>query len=76
MLKYKVRNITFACDEETGKCRIVGAGEEINVDNPIEAFNMFWGRTGNILLNEIRDAIEKNGFNRYLGVKNGKENTL
>ncbi len=70
MIKLRIRNILFVCDEETGKCRI------INVDNPIEAFNMFWGRAGDILLNEVRDAIEKNGFNRYLGVKNGKENTV
>lgn len=76
MIKLRIRNISFVCDEETGKCRIFGADEDINVDNPIEAFNMFWGRAGDILLNEVRDAIEKNGFDRYLGVKNGKENTF
>lgn len=76
MLKYKIRNITFACDEKTGKCRITGAGKDVSTDNPIEAFNMFWGRAEYILLNEVRDAIEKNGFNRYLGVKNGKENAF
>lgn len=76
MIKLRIRNILFVCDEETGKCRIFGADEDINVDNPIEAFNMFWGRAGDILLNEVRDAIEKNGFDRYLGVKNGKEDTV
>lgn len=73
MLKYKIRGISFTCDEVSGKCHIIGAGEEIEMDNPIEAFNSFWGRAGAALLDEIRNAIEKNGFNRYLGVKNGKE---
>ncbi len=73
MIKQRIRGISFVCDEETGRCRIFGAGEDITKDNPLEAFNMFWERAGNIVRNEIRDAIEKNGFNRYLGVKMGKK---
>ena len=74
MIKYKIRDVSFSCNEETGECRIVGAGEDFVINNPIEAFNSFWGRVGYILLNEVRTAIKKNGFDQYTGVKNGKEN--
>lgn len=69
MIRFKIRDISFSCNEETGECKISGAGEDITTYNPIEAFNSFWGRAGYILCNEVRDAIEKNGFDRHMGVK-------
>lgn len=76
MIKFKIRDISFICDEENGKCSIMGSGENTVMNNPIEAFNTFWQMAGYTLLSEIRDAIEKNGFNRYTGVKNGKKDVV
>lgn len=76
MIKFKIRGVSYACNEQTGECTIIGAGWSTIMYNPIEAFNTFWQMAGYDLLREIRDAIEKNGFNRYTGVKYGKEDVI
>lgn len=78
-MKCRIKDICFDCDEVTGKCRIItgltdNGGEVqcqecITEDNPKIAFNMFIGRVGTVLWNEISQKLEKNGFNKYTGKK-------
>lgn len=42
MIKFKIRGISYACNEQTGECTIIGAGWSTIMYNPIEAFNTFW----------------------------------
>lgn len=69
MIKKKIGNIAFICNEETGKCSIVDGDKEITENNPIVAWNIFWSRAGYVQCNQLRDKLEENGFNRYTGEK-------
>lgn len=67
MIRKKIGNITFECDEETGKSRVTTEEECIEEDNPIIAWNLFWDRAGFRLGQELRDKLSEHGFDRFLG---------
>lgn len=69
MIRKKIKNITFECDEETGKSRVMTENECIEEDNPLIAWNLFWSRAGFMLGQELRDELSKHGFDRYFGTK-------
>ncbi len=76
-MKYRIKDVCFACDEITGKCRIVTGltdnGDEVHCreciteDNPKIAFNMFMARVSEVLWDELADKLEEHGINRYTG---------
>lgn len=70
MIRYKIKNIAYVLNEETGDAFIVKENEIIlRTKNPIEGFNTFWQSAGSKLANEIKDKIEAHGFNRWTGEK-------
>lgn len=69
MIKYKIENITYSCNEETGECVITDNGEIFRTQNFIEGFNDFWQRAGFPVLQGIKDKLEAHGFNRWTGEK-------
>lgn len=70
MVRYKIKNIAYMLDEETGDTLIAEENEIIlHTQNPIEGFNTFWQSAGSKVLNEIKDKIEAHGFNRWTGEK-------
>ena len=70
MIKYKIKDIAFECDEKTGRSRTIIADRITEYSNPIEGFNSFWGSAGYQLLEEVRDKIAANGFDRWTGERN------
>lgn len=71
MIKYKIKDIAYTADEETGDTLVTQEGQIvlIRTKNPIEGFNTFWQSAGSKVLNEIKDKIESHGFNRWTGEK-------
>lgn len=69
MIRYKIKDIAFECNEQTGAARIITNGEDITFVNPIEAWNSFTMVALKPLENELRDKLEANGFNRWTGVR-------
>lgn len=69
MIEYKIRNITYSCNEETGECVITDNGEKFYAENYIEGFNNFWQRAGFLVLQDIKDKLEAHNFNRWTGEK-------
>jgi len=74
MIEYKIRNITYSCNEETGECLITHNGEEFCTQNFIEGFNYFWQLSGFLILQGIKNKLEVRGFNRWTGEKNEQKN--
>lgn len=71
MIKYKIKNTAYLTDEESGDTVVTEENGAIvlHIDNPIEGFNTFWQEAGAKVLNEIKDKLEANGFNRWTGEK-------
>lgn len=67
MIRYKIKDIAYECDEETGRSRVIIGGRSTEHTNPIEAFNSFWGTAGFQMLEALRDKLEERGFDRYTG---------
>lgn len=79
MVRLKIRDVTFECDETKGTARVTTQNEQIEFNNPIVAWNAFTSRALGPLENELRDAVERNGFNRWTGIKedqHGKEDLV
>jgi hypothetical protein len=69
MIDYKIRSITYSCNEETGECIAKCNGEEYRTQNFIEGFNYFWQLSGFLILQGIKNKLETQGFNRWTGEK-------
>ena len=67
MIKYKIKDIAFECDETTGRSRTIIADRVTEHNNPIEGFNSFWGSAGYQLLEDVRAKIASNGFDQWTG---------
>ena len=67
MIRYKIKDITYECDETTGRSRVMIGERVTEFGNPIEGFNSFWGSAGFQLLEELRSKLEANGFDRWTG---------
>ena len=67
MIRYKVKDIAYECDETTGRSRLIIGGIKIEYQNAIECFNSFWGTAGFRMLENLRDKLEENGFDRWTG---------
>lgn len=69
MIRLKIRQVAFECDEEKGIAKVVTPTEQVEFANPIEAWNAFKSRALGPLDKELRDAIERYGLNRWTGEK-------
>lgn len=69
MIRYRIKDVAFECDESTGKARIITQSENIEFVNPIEAWNSFTMAALKPLEDELRDKLEANGFNRWTGIR-------
>ena len=69
MIRLKIRNVAFECDETKGIAKVITSTEQAEYTNPIEAWNAFTARALAPLEKELRDAIERYGFNRWTGMK-------
>lgn len=67
MIRYKIKDIAYECDEVTGRSRVMIGERETEFSNPIEGFNSFWGSAGFQLLEELRSKLEANSFDRWTG---------
>lgn len=70
MIKYKIRDITFECDEVKGTAIVGTPGHEEHFSNAIEGWNTFVSCALQPLECDLRDRLEENGFNRWTGTRN------
>ena len=69
MIRLKIRNVAFECDETKGIAKVITPTEQVQFSNPIEAWNAFTARALGPLEKELRDAIEQYSFDRWTGAK-------
>lgn len=70
MTRYKIRDITFECDEVKGTATVGTPGHEEYFSNAIEGWNTFVSCALQPLERDLRDKLEENGFNRWTGTRN------
>lgn len=70
MIKYKIRDVAFECDEEKGTSKIITAEGIAEYGNAVEGWNIFAMTALLPFEKHLRDELEKNGFNRWTGDKN------
>ena len=71
-IRYKVKDVAYECDVVSGESKVVIGDRITKYPNAIEGFNSFWGSAGFQLLEEVRDALERNGFDRWTGIRKGE----
>ncbi|MBR4627758.1 MAG: hypothetical protein IKO47_08680 [Ruminococcus sp.] len=69
MIRYKIKDVAFECNETTGEARIITPEQETKFINPIEAWNSFTMAALKPLEDELRNKLEANGFNRWTGIR-------
>lgn len=69
MIKYKIRDIAFECDEVKGTAKLLTPGYEEYFSNAIEGWNTFVSYALHPLERDLREKLEENGFNRWTGAK-------
>ena len=67
MIKYKIRDIAFECDEVKGTAKVLTPGYEEFFSNAIEGWNTFVSDALQPLERDLREKLEENGFNRWTG---------
>lgn len=70
MIKYKIRDVAFECDEKNGTAKVMTPGYVELFNNAIEGWNVFKSYALQPLERDIRNKLEENGFNRYTGIRN------
>lgn len=70
MIRYKIRGITFECDEEKGTAVVTMPEAQQTFTNAIEGWTFFVSRALWPYERELRDRLEEHGFNRHTGVRN------
>ncbi len=74
MVRLRIRDVSFECDETKGIARVTTPTERVDFPNAIEAWNAFKARAFGPLEQELRDALERYGFNRWTGAKEVEQN--
>lgn len=70
MIRYKIRDITFECDEAHGTATVTMPESEDHFTNALEAWTFFTSRALWPLERHLRDSLEEHGFNRHTGIRN------
>lgn len=73
MVRLKIRDVAFECDEAKGIAKVTTPTEQLDFQNAIEAWNAFTSRAFAPLEQELRDALERYGFNRWTGKREEAE---
>lgn len=74
MVRLRIRDVAFECDETRGIAKVTTPTEQVEFPNAIEAWNAFTARALAPLEKELRDAIERYGYNRWTGTKEVEQN--
>ncbi|MCR4794228.1 MAG: hypothetical protein K5898_03475 [Ruminococcus sp.] len=69
MIRYKIKDVAFECDEAAGTAKVIAPGYEKTFTNAIEAWNTFKSYALEPLERDLRDKLEANGFNRWTGTR-------
>lgn len=69
MIRYKIKDVAFECDEEKGIGRVIVDGMTTEYANAIEAWNTFSIKALRPFELNLRNELEKNGFNRWTGTR-------
>lgn len=69
MIRVKIKEVAFECDEEKGIGRVIVDGYTTEYKNAIEAWNTFSIKALYPFEKALRDGLEKNGFNRWTGTR-------
>lgn len=70
MIRFKIRDVAYECDETTGTAKVFTPGSVETFTNAIEAYNVFKSYALQPLERDIRNRLEENGFNRWTGLRN------
>jgi len=68
-VKLKIRQVTFECDPANGTAKVTTPTEQAGFDNAIEGWNYFTSHALEPFEKELRNALQKNGFDRWTGAK-------
>lgn len=69
MIRYKIKDVAFECDAEKGIGRVIADGVTTEYGNAIEAWNTFSIKALRPFELNLRNELEKNGFNRWTGTQ-------
>ena len=69
MIRYKIKDVAFECDAEKGIGRVIADGVTTEYGNAIEAWNTFSIKALRPFELNLRNELEKNGFNRWTGTR-------
>ena len=67
MIRYKVRDVTFECEETAGIAHVRAPDYDETFQNAIEGWNSFTSLALRPMEIDLRDRLEENGFNRWTG---------
>lgn len=70
MIRYKLKDVAFQCDEEKGTATVVTPEHRVEFPNAIEGMNAFFAAAFRPIELEIRSALKANGFSYWTGERN------
>lgn len=69
MIRYKIRDVAYECDETQGTATVKAPSGDIAFSNAIEGWNYFTSRALHPFEKFLRDKLQENGFNRWTGAR-------
>lgn len=71
MIRKKCFDKTYEFDENTGHCIVTDEAKDevLEFDNPIIAWNVFWGKVSAIPRDKLTEELRANEFNIWTGEK-------
>lgn len=69
MIKYKIKDVAFECDETNGTAKVLTPDSQKEFTNAIEAWNTFKSYAFQPFERDLRNKLEANGFNRWTGTR-------
>ena len=69
MIRYKIRDVAYECDETQGTAMVKAPSGDIAFSNAIEGWNYFTGLAFFPLERDLRNKLQENGFNRWTGTR-------
>ncbi len=69
MIRYKIKDVAFECNEKKGTAKVITPEGEECFSNAVEGWNSFRSKAMYPLEIELRNKLEANGFNRWTGTR-------
>lgn len=67
MIRYKLKDVAFECDETKGKAKVITPEHTAEFGNAIEGMNAFFSQAFRPIELQLRRALADNGFNYWTG---------